>query len=44
MRHMRKGRDAQRRRQLRAALNRVTRGISVAAYLNNGGVKPREEK
>lgn len=42
MRHMRKGRDAQRRRQLRAALNRVTRGISVAAYLKESGVKGNE--
>lgn len=30
-RHLRKGRDAQRRRQLRAALGNVLRGIETAA-------------
>lgn len=40
MGHVRKGRDAKRRRQLRAALGRVLRAISVAGYLKAGGVEP----
>ena len=41
-RHLRKGRDGKRRRQLRAAMNRVLRVVAVAAYLKENGVKGHE--
>jgi hypothetical protein len=40
--HLRKGHEGKKRRQLRAAMNRVLRGIGVAAYLKENGVKSHE--
>jgi len=38
--HVRKGQEAKERRQRRAGLNRVLRGVAVVAYLMAGGIKP----